>query len=965
MYRNLAVRTSRFGFNFCKHGSIYNLKHHKFVPTFSKTSLIRNVSNQPNDSSNGNTPPLKPVQDNNKTNSDSSNTAKEIPASTVASEETENNRQATEESHSQPSENSPTENVGELLLRSPRRKRSTTRLRSRASKPINQYKPVIPQLFLKENYLCYKDNTHSFDKMSYPLEDGIRDEIIYSARANLLPLPRSDTVPARRGHLLLNCPIEGASFYLDAVVKSVAASLQADLLTFDRQDLMELTASMFSRKGNVTPWPLFPELKGFNPYIAASPYSTTSSFSSEDEMDDDVFIEEEEGFESSPTVSRNSNFENKTLVENFQYNSTQSNGSLRTELKVIIEKVDKFFEALVSSSPTCAESTSTSSNLPSPPKIIYFRDVGDLVPTTFGSAIINSLVDAVQNQRHAGDQIMIVAGYSPSLFAMDKKSSTNSSVPSHEIQWVGVDIFPNPAMLAAFTHIAIPPPSSSNTAQKLQSLIAKDKNVAIIHINVRTLKAVCASKGAFFKINSVKELGKLMSKLEGIDSEVWGFERIHRLVMNSIGICISSQDVSSIKGPIFLEVEHFIKAANILKANHKLRKDFVECASTNNEMLNKSPEKLVSIVGIGDGKLNLPNRKNMRKEDLDKYEKKLLGCVVDPENILVGFSDIHIAESTVQTLQTLITLPLMRPQSFSYGVLSKHFISGVLLFGPPGTGKTMLAKAVAKESGSTVIDIKSSDVYDMYVGEGEKNVRAIFSLARKLSPCVIFLDELDAIFGSRRSDIHNGAHREIINQFMAEWDGLTSRNEGVLVMGATNRPFDLDDAILRRMPRRILVDLPTEKDREQILQLHLRDEKLDSLISLADLAKIARLYSGSDLKNLCISAALAAVREDAEKEQNKSNSDKEELNVSGDSKEMSKPLQPPPIRVLKNHHFQQALKQITPSCSEDMTSLAELRKWDGLYGDGAWNRQKRVKGIGFDGDSGLSDDQAIGNAMQA
>ena len=82
-----------------------------------------------------------------------------------------------------------------------------------------------------------------------------------------------------------------------------------------------------------------------------------------------------------------------------------------------------------------------------------------------------------------------------------------------------------------------------------------------------------------------------------------------------------------------------------------------------------------------------------------------------------------MAQSTVQTLQTLITLPLMCPHSFSYGVLSKHFISGVLLFGPPGTGKTMLAKAVAKESGSTVIDIKSSDVYDMYVGEGEKNVR--------------------------------------------------------------------------------------------------------------------------------------------------------------------------------------------------------------------------------------------------
>ncbi|CAG8625053.1 3690_t:CDS:2, partial [Dentiscutata heterogama] len=312
------------------------------------------------------------------------------------------------------------------------------------------------------------------------------------------------------------------------------------------------------------------------------------------------------------------------------------------------------------------------------------------------------------------------------------------------------------------------------------------------------------------------------------------------------------------------------------------------------------------------------------------------------------FSDIHVAQSTVQTLQTLITLPLMRPQSFSYGVLRRHFISGVLLFGPPGTGKTMLAKAVAKESGSTVIEIKSSDVYDMYVGEGEKNVRAIFSLARKLSPCVIFLDELDAIFGSRRSDIHNGAHREIINQFMAEWDGLTSRNEGVLIMGATNRPFDLDDAILRRMPRRILVDLPTEKDREQILHLHLRDEKLESSISLANLAKITNLYSGSDLKNLCISAALAAVREDAEKEQaNSSTIGKGIIKKTFDKH--------PEIRVLKTHHFQLALKQVTPSCSEDMSSLTELRKWDTMYGDGAWNRKRRSKGIGFDVDAGLPD----------
>ncbi len=369
---------------------------------------------------------------------------------------------------------------------------------------------------------------------------------------------------------------------------------------------------------------MFPDLKGFNPYIAASPYSTTSSFSSDDELEDDVFMDEEEGFESSPSTSRNSGYENKPLVDNFQYNSSQTNGSLRAEMRVILDKVDRFFEALVVASPSSLSNSSSS------PKIIYFRDIGDLVPSTFGTALINGLVEAVQNQRYLGDQIMIIAGYSPSLFAMDKKSMASSNVPSHEIQWVGIEIFPNSALLAAFTHIAIPPPFSSELTQKLQKMIADDKNVTIRHINVRTLKAMCASKGAYFKINSIKELSNLLVPLEGIDNDVWGFERIHRLVMNSIGIALSSQNISTSHDPVYLDVEHLIQASNTLKSNQKLRKDFVESATTNNNVTSKGPEKLVSIVGIGDGKINLTNRKNLRKEDLDKYEKKLLNCVVDP-----------------------------------------------------------------------------------------------------------------------------------------------------------------------------------------------------------------------------------------------------------------------------------------------------------------------------------------------
>ncbi|CAG8444031.1 4279_t:CDS:2 [Ambispora gerdemannii] len=854
------------------------------------TTSIKCFSIPPNDPPKTSASPMKP---DNSVNSNS--TTDNLPNSNPGNEEPEAVR-APEETQSVSSKDTSTSELSDFVTRIPRRKRASnsSRARPRITKQSStiQYKPIIPETFVKTNYLPFNKNEHSFESMRYPIEDGIRREILYSARASLLPCQKTDTIPARRGHLLLNCPLEGASFYMDAIVKSVAAKLQADLLIFDRQDLMELTADMFSRKAS--------------------------------------------------TSNRNSGYENKNFGESFNFNSN-SNGVLRGEMKVIMEKMDKFFEALISATPSYT--TGMSLEILPTPRIIYFRDVGDLIPTNFGTALINALVDAVQNQRSIGDRIMIIAGHSPSLFAMEKKPqpSSSSSLLPHEIQWVNLDIFPNPALLVPFTHIAIPPSSSKEIVDKLQSLINEDKNIAIRQINTRNIRAVCVNKGANFEEDDVHALGKILSKLENIESEVWGFEKVHRLVMNAIGIALDNQNVLGVNGAVTLEVEHFILALETLKNNQNLRKEFVENASNNNDPANKGVEKMVSLVGLGDGKINLPGRKNLKKDDLDRHEKRILSCIVVPEKIQTGFSDIHVSRSTVQTLQTLITLPLVRPQSFSYGVLSKHFISGVLLFGPPGTGKTMLAKAVAKESGSTVLDIKASDIYDMFVGEGEKNVRAIFSLARKLSPCVLFLDEVDAIFNSRRSDHHNGAHREIINQFMAEWDGLTSQNEGVLIMGATNRPFDLDDAILRRMPRRILVDLPNEKDREQILTLHLRDEKLDPSVSLSHLAKITNLYSGSDLKNLCISAALAAVREDAEKEV---------ANAKSDSQNQEK-KEAPPIRILKEHHFQLALKQVTPSCSEDMSSLTELRKWDKQYGDGSWNRKRRVKGMGFDGETSV------------
>ena len=220
----------------------------------------------------------------------------------------------------------------------------------------------------------------------------------------------------------------------------------------------------------------------------------------------------------------------------------------------------------------------------------------------------------------------------------------------------------------------------------------------------------------------------------------------------------------------------------------------------------------------------------------------------------------------------------------------------------------------------------------MYVGEGEKNVRAIFTLAKKLTPCIVFIDEADAILGARSGGGNRTSHRELINQFLREWDGMTEMSAFIMV--ATNRPFDLDEASLRRLPRRLLVDLPVEKDREAILKIHLKEEILDSEVSLAQLASQTPFYSGSDLKNLSVAAALACVREefDTAASHSKDNKDGEKY-------------QYPEKRTLHQRHFTKAMEEISASISEDMGSLSAIRKFDEKYGDRRGRRKKG--GYGF------------------
>lgn len=316
--------------------------------------------------------------------------------------------------------------------------------------------------------------------------------------------------------------------------------------------------------------------------------------------------------------------------------------------------------------------------------------------------------------------------------------------------------------------------------------------------------------------------------------------------------------------------------------------------------------------------------------DLDEEEKKLISGIVDVDEIHTTFDEVIVPSDVRHSLVALTTLSIQHPKAFSYGVLARERIHGCLLYGPPGTGKTLMAKAVAKGSGANMLEISAASINDMWVGNSEKNVRAVFSLARKLAPVVVFLDEADSLLGSRGRQPNRGGYRETINQFLREWDGLTNalNTQQIFVLVSTNAPQDLDEAVLRRLPRRILLDLPLRDSRLAILQSLLRDEHLDPAVSLEQLASDTELYSGSDLKNLAVAAAMEAAKEELA------------------AKEADGAYQFPARRILTKVHFDKASKDISASISEDMQSLKALRKFDEQYGDA--RRKKKRSQMGFE-----------------
>jgi len=349
----------------------------------------------------------------------------------------------------------------------------------------------------------------------------------------------------------------------------------------------------------------------------------------------------------------------------------------------------------------------------------------------------------------------------------------------------------------------------------------------------------------------------------------------------------------------------------------------------------------------------------------NEFEKRVLGEVIPAEEVGVSFDNIGALDAVKNTLREVVMLPLQRPELFARGSLTKP-TRGVLLFGPPGTGKTMLAKAVASESGANFINVSMSTLASKWFGEGEKYVRALFTLAHKIAPSVVFVDEVDSMLGRRDKTGEHEAMRKIKNEFMSNWDGLkTSECDRVLVLAATNRPFDLDEAVIRRLPRRLLVDLPDVSNRVTILRVILKDEELEPEFDFEALAALTEGYTGSDLRNLCIAAAYRPIRdfleaEKKEKEEAARKGEEAEAEASpaageeavtankrpgelakegGPEAKESGPegkaeAAPVQLRPLTLDDLVASMDQICPSNSSEAASMTELRQWNDLYGEG-------------------------------
>jgi len=243
----------------------------------------------------------------------------------------------------------------------------------------------------------------------------------------------------------------------------------------------------------------------------------------------------------------------------------------------------------------------------------------------------------------------------------------------------------------------------------------------------------------------------------------------------------------------------------------------------------------------------------------EELQSKIISLII-PEKPNISWNDIAGLQNAKQAIEDAIILPLRYPELFKGMPTWK----GILLFGPPGCGKTMLAKAAASECNATFFNVSAADIMVKWVGDSEQRIKALFETARENQPSIIFLDEIDAL-GVERTGVESAVSTRVLSQMLQMMDGMLSKPEDrIVVLGATNRPWNIDSALLRRFDKRILIPLPDVAARKEIFEVTIRkmpNFKIADDVDLNELAKLTEGFSGDDIKKLCMTAWYIPIHE--------------------------------------------------------------------------------------------------------
>ncbi|KAI1124977.1 hypothetical protein F5Y10DRAFT_284608 [Nemania abortiva] len=477
------------------------------------------------------------------------------------------------------------------------------------------------------------------------------------------------------------------------------------------------------------------------------------------------------------------------------------------------EKKDSLFQTLFRSvASKSADATSTDDSRINVPIILHICEAHQYYD--LGYFTLNKILSDVQSSAsRPGNRILVIAS-------------------SHRLEVsTGVRVFSRAGTKPMKTGVPLIPVKSQNQLRFLEDGL---------------------SSSAFYKQKNIKALHKSSERLHGRDLS----SKLLRLYSQCQLSVDSKVDVSFSKE--VLEPRQIDYIARLIPQNAGIS-DLERIVSEATRR-----EDLLSSFGQSE---EVDNRwssfpENIRKaihnieRSEEKYdrEKMLLGHLVDPKLIDETLDDIELDSDTKSNIIQLVE-HLSTPDHERHGILEKARINGALLYGPPGTGKTLLARVLAKECQAAMISVTSADISDEYVGETEKTIKSLFSLGRLLFPSVLFFDEADSLFHARTSGDRTW-ERDQVNQLLAEMDGLVKFKTAPFVLLATNFPRHLDHAVLRRTPSRFHIGLPSFQARQRIFETYLRDDKLDSSVTLGDLAFNTNGYSGSDIRSVCTKAAL-------------------------------------------------------------------------------------------------------------